>query len=289
MTQLQLPRRIILSRKGVDSSAGGFPSLICDERLLSIPIPETEFDHRVTYEDLPLPPGPWAAFENMGNLVHHVSQGRLGRDHPVHRDPDIRPELHANANGCRRTLGQCCRPDAALAHVEKGDLFLLFGWFARAAIVDQTVRRREEEHTVWGWLQTDTPARRQQQPQEPPHPHEYPRGNGGPHAGNRNSLYEALPQLTFAENVAGCGAFTSWNNVLRLTHPACRQGCRSLWRLPRFFYQQFDGIGSEAPWTLDNEFAVVQVVGQRQEYIFKVPEDEAVRAEINDWLTTLPW
>jgi hypothetical protein len=128
-----------------------------------------------------------------------------------------------------------------------------------------------------------------QQPQEPRHPHEYPRGNGGPHAGNHNSLYEALPQLTFAENVAGCGAFMSWNNVLRLTHPACRQGCRSLWRLPRFFYQHLNGIGLEAPWTRDDEFAVVQVVGQRQEYIFEVPEDEAGRAEIEDWLTTLPW
>lgn len=291
MPETQLPRRIILSRKGADASAGGFPSLICDGRLLNIPIPEEEFDHRVTYERLPLPPGPWAAFGNFGNLVDHLSRGRLRADCRVHRDPDIRPELHANGRECRRTLGQCCRPDAELACVEKGDLFLFFGWFVRARITEQTVRRGEEEHTIWGWLQADMPIRLAPH-QAPTHPHEYPRlqrFNGRPHAGNRNSLYPALGQLTFRENVAGCGVFSNWREALRLTHPACRQGCRSLWRLPSFLYQQLRGIGPDARWTRDGEFAVVQAVGRHQEYVFQVPEDEAAQQEIEAWLETLPW
>ena len=64
-----LPKRIILSRKGVDTSAGRFPSLILNDRLLSIPIPESEYDHSKRYRDVPLPAGPWQQYRNFEVLL----------------------------------------------------------------------------------------------------------------------------------------------------------------------------------------------------------------------------
>jgi hypothetical protein len=264
---MQLPRRIILSRKGVDESAGRFSSLICDGSLLSIPIPETEFEHSLTYEDVLLPPGPWEGFGNFGELVNQLNSRRgapLRSTHPVHLDPDIRPDLHGDQTRCRSALGQCCAFDAELGKVEKQDLFLFFGWFAEHSIAGRTLTRRgRDEHTIWGWLQTDQPTRNVTPQASPSHAHEHRRLARDAHAGGHNSLYPALRHLTFLPDVAGCGAFSRWRAGLRLTHPACRQGCRSLWRLPSFFFERLSGTGDAAIWVRDGESAVVQIAGAR--------------------------
>ncbi len=140
MTAMQLPKRIILSRKGVDSSAGGFPSLICDGQLLNIPIPEDHFLHDLTYGQLPLPSGPWEVFNTFGALVDQLAHGRIHAATPVHLDPDVRPHLHPAGRQCRPALGQCCSFDAELEPVEKGDLFLFFGWFAESTIANNIIR-----------------------------------------------------------------------------------------------------------------------------------------------------
>lgn len=290
MPEIKLPGRIILSRKGVDAGEGGFPSLIWDGRLLNIPIPERHFEHPLTYGQLPVPPGPWQAFGTLGELVRLLSAGRLTPESRVHRDPDIRLDLHGDAAQCRKALGQCCAADALLARVEKGDLFLFFGWFARAKVTDGNVRPLQpEEHTIWGWLQTDQPRRHLMPEQQPSHPHEYPLRDGVAHAGNHNSLYRALNELTFLPNIPGCGLFSNWSETLRLTHPACRQGCRSLWKLPSFFSHSLSGLGPGAVWTNEGSCTVVQVVGQYQEYVYEVPDDDAEQEQIAAWLQSLPW
>jgi hypothetical protein len=290
MTAPELPRRIILSRKGVDASAGGFPSLICDGRLLNIPIPEDHFHHDVMYGQLPLPPGPWETFATFGGLVSHLTRGRINGATPVHLDPDVRPQLHPVGKRCRSALGQCCSFDAELESVGEGDLFLFFGWFAESTVADNAVRiSPRHEHTLWGWLQTDRPIRGLAPRDQPSHPHEHAKRIEARHTGGRNSLYPALDHLTFLESIPGCGAFPLWTNRLRLTHPACRQGCRSLWRLPSFFHQRLGGIGQDAVWTRDADFTVVQAVGQHQEYVLEVPGDAATRQQIATWLQSLPW
>jgi hypothetical protein len=288
---MRLPRRIILSRKGVDERAGGFPSVICDGRLLSIPIPETEFAHSLTYEGVRLPPGPWEGFGNFGELVNQLNSPRrepVRSTRHVHLDPDIRPDLHGDAAQCRSTLGQCCRADAQLRGVGKQDLFLFFGWFSEHRITGTTIERlRRDEHTIWGWLQTDQPTRNVSPQASPSHAHEHRRLSQDAHAGGHNSLYPALRHLTFLPDVAGCGAFSRWSARLRLTHPACRQGCRSLWRLPSFFFERLSGVGGAATWVREGDSAVVQIVGQQQEYILEVPQDPLAQEQIRSWLQSL--
>lgn len=105
--------RMVLSRKGFDSSAGGGPSPIIDGRPVSLPIPANGSLSRTTYGKLGL--GEWAA---------HASRGKIGADDLCHHDPMF-------LKGGRAILGQC---GAAQTHLERqgvgiGDTFVFFGLF----------------------------------------------------------------------------------------------------------------------------------------------------------------
>jgi len=294
-----LPKRIILSRKGTDGGAGGFPSLIVDDKLLSIPIPEPEFEHDRKYADVLLPTGPWrSSFANFGGLVEKISQRRKSpvcKGTTVHLDPDIRRSLlpEAKRGKWRAAFGQCCVADGELKLVEEGDLFLFFGWFNKACIDDATVtplkkEDRKDQHVIWGWLQVGDVRRNVLPSLDPSHVHEYPRKGDQRHKGNNNSIYYASEYLSFRPAIRGHGVFTDYEERLCLTHPACRQGCRSLWRLPYFFAGALTGIGND-PWITNGDSSTVQAVGQHQEYLFEVPERPKIREGVRNWLTSLPF
>ena len=135
--------KIILSRKGFDSSFGGVPSLIRDDgRMISAPIPEMDgkgqfYDTGTRYDDLRDFTLPAGCKYKPGVFCH--------------LDPDIRPELHKQLPpGWKPILGQC---GAAARHLEnhgvaEGDLFLFWGWFRKA---DEP--RSRSFHAVWGYMQ----------------------------------------------------------------------------------------------------------------------------------------
>ena len=118
--------KIILSRKGVDSSAGGFASPIFpDGRMLSIPIPDDR--SVVRYSDI------LSADKNrsVGKLVRELSGGRMKTNARAHVDPDLDNSQLVREPGWSPLFGQC---GAAQTHLQsldvgKGDLFLFFGWF----------------------------------------------------------------------------------------------------------------------------------------------------------------
>lgn len=104
--------RIIFSRKGFDSSAGGCPSPILDGRPVSLPIP-TSRRSNTTYGDL-----------GLGELVHRTTRGRLNASALCHDDPMFADGL------C--WFGQV---GAAQGHLRRqgvgpGDVFLFFGLFS---------------------------------------------------------------------------------------------------------------------------------------------------------------
>jgi hypothetical protein len=107
--------RIVISRKGFDSTAGGAPSPIVDGRPVSLPIPANH-GSITTYEA-----------RGLGALVEAATRGRLTRAALCHDDP-----LFADG-AC--WFGQC---DAAQGHLRKqgvgaGDVFVFFGLFADPA------------------------------------------------------------------------------------------------------------------------------------------------------------
>lgn len=121
--------RIIFSRKGFDSAAGGGASPIVGGVPLSLPIPAGAAS-RTTYGEL-----------GLGDHAAQASRGKLGAGDLCHHDP-----MFTDDGQC--LFGQC---GAAQTHLERqgvgeGDVFLFFGLF------------REEDtgelhHRIFGYLQ----------------------------------------------------------------------------------------------------------------------------------------
>ena len=104
--------RIVFSRKGFDSAAGGGPSPIVDGTPLSLPIPATAHS-RTTYGDL-----------GMGGHAASASRGKLGDGDLCHHDP-----MFLDDGQC--LFGQCGAAQTHLANrgVGAGDVFVFFGLF----------------------------------------------------------------------------------------------------------------------------------------------------------------
>lgn len=120
--------KIIFSRKGFDSSAGGGPSPIVDGRPISLPIPANGGPSHTTYRDL-----------GLGDYAARASRGQLGEQDYCHYDPMALPNGDV-------ILGQC---GAAQTHLERqgvgtGDLFIFFGLFCG--------EDGEKHHRIFGSL-----------------------------------------------------------------------------------------------------------------------------------------
>jgi len=262
-----------------------------------LPRPESHFESSITYSDLMLPATLQKtgirSFGDLINLIPEKQRGSLRPSAPVHLDPDIRSGLRAqeSVQEWKAQLGQCCSPDAALASIEKGDLFIFFGWYVLAEWKDQIkITRNKSFHSIWGWLEVgEQPIRvanlTEMDRRKEVHPHFANLRDGQRHNGNRNSVYVAADKLSFRSDKFGAGVL-DYKDSLRLTHPACRNGCRSLWRLPRFFHQRIRPLPSDA-WHAEGSFTCVQAAGQNQEYIFERPADGSLDEDIENWLGSL--
>lgn len=122
--------KIIFSRKGFDSAAGGAPSPVVDGRPVSLPIP-TRRQSGITYADL-----------GLGEIVEAATQGRIAGDHPCHHDPMFEHD--------RCAFGQTGAAQAHLANnaVGPGDIFLFFGLFAGP-------RGRDRHHRFFAYLRIE--------------------------------------------------------------------------------------------------------------------------------------
>ncbi len=122
--------RIIFSRKGFDSAAGGGPSPIVDGRPISLPIPAGAAS-TTTYGDL-----------GLDKLAAQASRGKLSSDDLCHHDPMFRDD-----GTC--WFGQC---GAAQTHLERqgaerGDVFVFFGLFRAAG--------EQPHHRIFGYLRVE--------------------------------------------------------------------------------------------------------------------------------------
>ena len=113
--------KVILSRKGFDSSNGGIASPIMpDGTLLSMPIPS---DDSVSYSDIS-----WNGI-TYSDLLKQLAPDR--KYDKCHLDPDIRDNRIVKVDGWQPAFGQTASAQGVLANagVEVGDIFLFLGWF----------------------------------------------------------------------------------------------------------------------------------------------------------------
>lgn len=120
--------RIVFSRKGFDSAAGGAPSPIVDGVPVSLPIP-AGIASRTSYGDA-----------GLGALVERATGDRIGRDALCHHDPMF--------TGGECLFGQCGAAQTHLANrgVGVGDVFVFFGLFRE----EDT---GEPHHRIYGWME----------------------------------------------------------------------------------------------------------------------------------------
>lgn len=268
--------KVIFSRKGFDSAAGGCPSPILDGQPISLPIP-TKMPTTTCYADLL---GPYAT------LVSDLTGGRLKGGDWCHVEPDIVTETLPRASGWRGALGQVSTAQAHLANNEvgPGDLFLFWGLFRPVESVGGKWRFvGSPEHRIWGWLQVgeilnlgpDGSHALDRYPWLVAHPHV--RAGWG----SRNVLYLASDQFEIGERVlAGQGS-----GALRCGHRLTSGGAGpSLWRVPSWLHPTEGGSGmTYHPTDRWMDDLLVRAASRGQEFVARPVETSAVV----DWVASL--
>lgn len=268
--------RIIFSRKGFDSSAGGCPSPLIDGRPYSLPIPSRQpSKHR--FHDLPSP---------LPELVGQLTRGRIKPTDACHLDPDIDRRASVRQANWRGALGQA---GAAQGHLRKqgiarGDLFLFWGLFQQ--VVHDTGWRYvgQPEHRVFGWLQVDEILAVGSEPE--PHLERVPWLADHPHLQRgwkgANTVYVAASDLVLGDEGTGLPGFGVLNHGSRLT--ATNSARTSVWEVPAWLTPTQGGCGMtyNPPhrWTGK---ATVEVAARGQEFVAR-PTDLAAARE---WLLNI--
>jgi Nucleotide modification associated domain 3 len=287
---MTLPKRIILSRKGFDLSAGKCASpILPDGTMFSIPVPEnsghvvaTSYEHLGRQGQVPLP-----------TRLITSSRRAISLTGQVHLDPDIRPELrpeHAR-NNCSPGLLLYGQNDGFQTHltnegVREGDLFLFFGWFRKAEWIGRDlrfVRGARNGHVIWGWLQIE---RRHFVSRNGPVPEVLRTAQHHPHLDyldrQTNCVYEAGETLSFSPEHGGAGIFNPYSHELCLTAP--NELRRSHWALPDFFQRTNVTHLYWDKWIKNGDHIRGQIPGRGQEFVFNT---EPIENEVKPWLANL--
>jgi hypothetical protein len=227
--------KIIFSRKGFDSTAGGKPSpILLDGRMVSLPIPDNK--STIRYRDIR-----WQEY-NLGSLVSNLTDGRIPAWYFAHLDPDINPESLSRPSEWRPIFGQTGAAQGHLRNndVQPGDIFLFYGLF-RNVIINagrlQWDNHSQQRHVLWGWLQIDEILKidscdlsRYDWATNHPHFHRDSDAN--------NTLYVARRFLTLpgleTDLLTGAGVFPRFSDHLMLTAPDA--ATHTQWLLPQWFY-----------------------------------------------------
>jgi Nucleotide modification associated domain 3 len=231
--------KIILSRKGFDSSAGGFPSpILPDGTLLSLPIPDPE--DKIKYSDLIYRKTNYydvMSQLNFQKLTLENSKIDLNENTMSHFDPDIRIDSMERSTKWKGLFGQIGAAQSHLQNqnVKAGDLFLFFGWFRKTILLDGKYKYdskdKEGKHIIFGYLEIDKVNLIQDESDCEDWMLYHPHLKKKRIEDKQNTLYIAKENLSFSSNNNGYGVF-NYNDSLVLT----KEGeSRSKWNLPKLF------------------------------------------------------
>lgn len=268
--------RIIFSRKGFDSSAGGCPSPVVDGRPVSFPIP-TNMPSNDRFADLS---------NEIPTMVADLTLGRIRNETFCHVDPDLDEMIKPRKAGWRGSLGQVSSAAGHLAKngVGPGDLFLFWGLFRPAERKQRWAFLGAREHRIFGWLQvaevvwvgTDPGAALQKYAWLQGHPHLELGWNGS------NTLYIARKSLRLDGIASGYPGYGVFQKGFRLTQASAR--LPSTWHVPDWLNPCLGGVGMTYHplnrWDLNG---VLRAASRGQEFIADIGE----RADAIGWVKQL--
>jgi len=218
--------KIILSRKGFDSSYGGQPSpILPDGTFLSLPIPSR--NDEIKFTDI------YFKGKNYYDIIHELKpSSKIQEKYFCHLDPDIYPDIISRPKNWHGVFGQ---KDAAQTHLEnhnvgQGDLFLFFGWFKETELIGNILKYKKDArdiHAIYGYLEIGEKVYTRDGFPDIFSKHPHCKNNYG----LNNCLYISTKKSTFFKNVPGAGSFNCTSN-----HILTKDGfSRSKWDLPSFF------------------------------------------------------
>ncbi|MCK4798145.1 MAG: hypothetical protein KAT05_12235 [Spirochaetes bacterium] len=218
--------KVILSRKGFDSTYGGQPSpILPDGTLLSLPIPSKNDNCRFSdliYQD-----------KSYYEIIKEIKPNtKIKNSYTCHLDPDLRHDVIGRESNWKGLFGQMGSAQGHLKNenIQEGDLFLFFGWFKEAEITNQGLRyikNAPDVHIIFAYMQI---GRIYSSYKELPlyakyHPH------SNKFSIKNNCIYEASENLSINNSMTGAGCL-NYNKRLVLT----KEGeTKSRWDLPDFF------------------------------------------------------
>ena len=262
--------KIILSRKGFDSSYGKQPNpILPDGTLLSLPIPDNDGNN--TFSSLH-----WNGMSYY-EIIHSLKpRTKIKVDDMCHLDPDLKKDVKDRKSGWKPAFGQS---GTALSHlrnkgVAEGDLFLFFGWFRETEMNQGKLvykRKAKDLHIIYSYMQIG----------------EIIIPNAGipdwlkdhPHIGDKkdrdvanNAIYLPTDELSFIPDFKGCGLLNYRKDRI-LTKDGFSKG---RWNLPDFF-KEVEISYHPNPWK-DNYF---QSADKGQEFVMDSTP------EILDWVKNI--
>lgn len=283
--------KIILSRKGFDSEYGRVPSpILPDGRMVSLPIPDkhapTVYDS-IRRDELAMTD----LIVGLGAKRGKPSKPIAGTDR-AHLDPDLDHRAVPRPEGWRPIFGQS---DAALGHLTNegvgiGDLFLFFGWFRPAQLVDGRwcyLPGSTSVHALWGWLRVGgmylvnatLPADIRRWAAGHPHLQ-------GPQPPNNTVIVADDEMVVAGRRLPGSGIFRSAPQRV-LTEPDSER--RGSWRMPAWMLPQAGHAtlsyhGDRTRWTLIDEASCrLRAVDKGQEFVLDCQRSDL----LDQWLASL--
>jgi len=277
--------KIIFSRKGFDSSAGGCPSLIFpDGSLFSIPIPSSKDDF--FYSDLEF----FYEGNSIQSILNDITGEKITNGSTYQCDYSLKSQrCHYDPmpiqNGVQIVFGQAGGSESHLRkqHIEKGDIFLFYGWFKQVEKNKDSWQYKagaKDIHLVWGWMSIGEMINLDDLPQREMVHDQYPNLAGHPHlAPWRNS-----PNRIYLSGDSG---------LLSYSGKACLSDCeryqgRSTWVLPICFNhpEAFTYLKRFSPC---GDQVTIQIPGRGQEFVLDLEKFESSSdiAGVIDWVNEL--
>lgn len=262
--------KIILSRKGFDSSAGGQASPIMPNgTLLSLPIPDKSDKDKDTFGSLVDEETQMSYYEIISSLK---PKSILQPDSRCHLDPDLRRNVKARPEKWQPAFGQCETALSALKNnnVSVGDIFIFFGWFKDTEMHNGGLRYKPKApdlHVIYGYMQIGKIIEKKEDVPNwlDQHPHVgYDLWEKG-----QNAIYLPAEHLSLNPQLPGCGTLK-----FRADRVLTKEGMtRTRWNLPEFF-KQVSIYYHPNPWR-DDYF---QSVARGQEFVLEPT------SEILEWV-----
>jgi len=259
--------KIILSRKGFDSSFGGYPSpILPDGKMVSLPIPRKD---DLRYSDLLVEDG-LTYYDVMRQLKPNIKIDgiwhRIEKETKCHLDPDIYRNVIPRKSDWRPCFGQI---DSAQRHLEEqgigeGDLFLFFGWFKRTRNHNGELEFDPNErnlHAIFGYMQIDEIMKITNNINVPEWLEYHPHNSENRRNNKSNTMYIARRNSSWNNNLDGAGNL-EFNENLILTKKGLS---RTKWSLPDLFRSAEISYHSKDSW----KNGYFQSAARGQEFVIK--------------------